>query len=180
MQSVGSMQKSLSVFLIATLTLSGCSGWRDSRVNPSNWFGPSTPAPIEEPVDEANALIPEQGSGRGLFARPEQVDTSVPIATVTALRVDPRPSGATVLATGTAFRQGAFDAQLLPVASEENRKNGILEFEFRVKYPDYATAQGPERTREVTDAIDVTRQNLDGVRVIRVKGQQNALETRRR
>ncbi|EEX10685.1 putative lipoprotein [Ruegeria lacuscaerulensis ITI-1157] len=174
------MQKTLSVFLIATLTLSGCSSWRDSRVNPSNWFGPGAPEPVAEPVDEANALIPDQGSGRGLLARPEQVDTSVPIATVTALRVDPRPSGAIVLATGTGFRQGVYDAQLLPVSSEENRKNGILEFEFRVKYPDYATAQGPERTREVTDAIDVSSQDLEGVRLIRVKGQQNALETRRR
>ena len=44
----------------------------------------------------------------------------------------------------------------------------------------YATPQGPERTREVTDAIDISQDDLDGIRLIRVRGQQNALESRRR
>ncbi len=174
------MQKTLSVLLIVMLPLSACSGWRDSRVNPSNWFGPSAPAPIEQPADDANALIPDQGSGRGLLARPEEQDARVTITTVKELRIDPNPSGAIVVATGIAFRQGAYDAQLRPVVSEENRKNGILEFEFRVNYPPYATAQGSERTREITDAIDVSQQDLEGIRLIRVKAQQNALESRRR
>ena len=175
------MQKTLSVLMIASLTLSACSGWRDSRVNPSNWFGRSTPAaPVETPADDANALVPDQGSGRGFFARPEAEDISVLVTTIDELRIDRKPSGAIVLASGTAFRQGAYDAQLRPVQSEENRKNGVLELEFRVNYPPYATPQGPERTREVTDAIDISQDDLDGIRLIRVRGQQNALESRRR
>ncbi|WP_170370534.1 hypothetical protein [Ruegeria arenilitoris] len=174
------MQKTISVLLVALLTLSACSSWRDSRANPSNWFGNSTPAPVETSASDADALVPKQSSGRGLFARPEPEDTSVPITTITELRIEPNASGAIVVAQGTAFRQGAYDAKLTFVESEENRKNGVMEFVFRVNYPTYATAQGPERTREVTDAVNVSRQDLEGIRLIRVVGQQNALESRRR
>ncbi|MGV6804072.1 MAG: hypothetical protein ACWA49_07690 [Ruegeria sp.] len=162
------------------LTLSACNSWRDSRANPSNWFGSSTPAPAQVSADDADALVPSQGSGRGLFARPDPEDTSVPIAVVTELRIEANSSGAIVIATGTAFRQGAYNAQLRYVESEEDRKNGIMKFDFRVNYPNYATAQGPERTREVTDAVNVSHQDLEGIRLIRVVGQQNALESRRR
>lgn len=174
------MQKTVSVLLVALSTLSACSSWRDSRANPSNWFGKSTPAPVETSASDADALVPKQSSGRGLFARPEPEDTSVPITTITELRIEPNASGAIVVAQGTAFRQGAYDAKLTFVESEENRKNGVMEFVFRVNYPTYATAQGPERTREVTDAVNVSRQDLEGIRLIRVVGQQNALESRRR
>ncbi len=175
------MQKSLSILVVAALPLTACNSWRESRVNPSNWFGSSTPAPVETaPANDADALIPEQRGGRGLFARPEEVDTSVPIAKIDELRIDAIPSGAIVYASGTAIRQGAYEARLVPVESEENRKNGVLEFVFRVNYPTYQTAQGSERTRMVSDAINVTKQDLEGIRVVRVVGQQNALESRRR
>lgn len=174
------MQKTLSVLVITLLPLSACSSWRDSRANPSNWFGSSTPAPVETSVDDADALIPKQSSGRGLFARPDPEDTSVPIAVITELRIEPNSAGAIVVASGTAFRQGAYNAQLQHVDSEEDRKNGVMQFVFRVNYPGYATPQGPERSREVTDAVNVSRQDLEGIRLVRVVGQQNALESRRR
>lgn len=174
------MQKTLSVLLVALLTLSACNSWRNSRVNPSNWFGNSTPAPVEASASDADALVPKQSSGRGLFARPEPEDTSVPIAVITELRIEPNAAGAIVIAAGTALRQGAYNAKLTFVESEENKKNGVMEFVFRVNYPTYATAQGPERTREVTDAVNVSRQDLEGIRLVRVVGQQNALESRRR
>ncbi|NVO55391.1 hypothetical protein HW561_06265 [Rhodobacteraceae bacterium B1Z28] len=175
------MQKSLSFLFVAALTLSACNSWRDSRVNPSNWFGSSTPAPVAAtPVDEANALIPKQKSGTGLFARSDAEDTSVPIAKIDELRIDPTPSGAIVYASGTAQRQGAYNAQLVPVASEENEKNGVLEFTFRVNYPKSQTPQGSERTRMVSDAINISSQDLQSIRLVRVVGQQNALESRRR
>ncbi len=175
------MQKTLSLLVVVALTLSACNSWRDSRANPSNWFGSSTPAPVEPtPVDEANALVPQQGDGRGLFARPEEEDTSVPIARIDELRIDPTPTGAIIYASGTAQRQGAFNAQLVPVVSDENQENGIMAFTFRVNYPKSRTAQGTERSRMVSDAINVTTQELQSVRLVRVIGQQNALESRRR
>ncbi len=174
------MHKTLSFLMISTLFLSACGNWSNSRANPSNWFGSSTPSPVGVPADDANALVPQQGDGRGLFARPEAEDNSVPIAVINELRIDPTASGAIVYATGTAIRQGAFNAQLARVRSEELTKNGIMEFTFRVDYPSYATAQGPERSRMVSEAINVSRQELEGIRLVRVKGQQNALESRRR
>ncbi len=174
------MHKTLSVLLVASMFLSACSGWRDSRVNPSNWFGNSTPAPVEYSVDDANALVPEQSDGSGLFARPEAEDNSVPIAIIDELRIDPTPTGAIIYAAGTAIRQGAFNAQLARVRSEELSKNGVMEFTFRVDYPEYATVQGNVRSRMVSEAVTVSTQELEGIRLVRVKGAQNALESRRR
>lgn len=176
------MQKTLSVLLVATLTLSACSGWRDSRANPSNWFGSSTstPAPTETAAYDPNALVPQQRERIRLFGRPEPEDNSVPIARIDQLRIDPTPGGAIIFVSGTAARQGAFGAQLVPVESEENAKNGVLEYTFRVSYPSYATNQGTDRSRKVTDATNVTQDDLANIRLVRVIGQQNALESRRR
>ncbi len=174
------MNKTLSVLLLTTVSLSACSSWQDSRANPSNWFGSSTPSPVETSPDDANALVPQQSEARGLFARPEAEDRSVPIAVIDELRIDPTPNGAIIYAAGTAARQGAFNARLQRVDSEENTKNGVLEYSFRVDYPNYATAQGTARSRMVSDAINISQQALEGVRLVRVVGLQNALESRRR
>lgn len=174
------MQKTLSVLLVATLTLSACNSWRNSRVNPTNWFGSSTPAPVNTSPDAADALVPKQSSGTGLFAKKEVEDTSILIATIDELRIDPTPTGAIIYSTGTAVRQGAYNAHLRLVDSEENRKNGILEFMFRVNYPKYSTQQGTVQSRMVSDAATVSLQDLEGIRLVRVVGQQNALESRRR
>lgn len=174
------MQKSLSVLLVATLALSACSSWRNSRANPSNWFGPPPPPAEATAPNDADALIPAQRGGTGLLSRPEETDTSVPIAVIDELRINPTPTGAIIYATGTAIRQGAYNARLVPVVSSENREDGVLEFSFRVNYPRYATQQGPERSRMVSDAVNVSDQDLQNVRLVRVIGQQNKLESRRR
>ena len=174
------MHKSLTVLLLSATVLSACNSWSNSRANPSNWFGSSTPATSEVSASDADALVPRQNNGKGLLARPEIEDNSVPIAVINELRVDPTPSGAIIYAAGTAIRQGAYNAQLARVRSEELTKNGILEYTFRVDYPDYATVQGNERSRMVSEAVNVSAQELEGIRMVRVKGQQNALESRRR
>ncbi|KIC42844.1 hypothetical protein RA27_05805 [Ruegeria sp. ANG-R] len=174
------MHKTLSVLLISTMALSACNSWRNSSANPSNWFGSSTPSPSEVSPDDADALVPQKGDGKGLFARPDAEDNSVPIAIIDELRIDPIPSGAIIYAAGTAARQGAYNARLSRVESEELTKDGVMEFTFRVDYPDYATPQGTERSRMVSDAVNVSKQELEGIRMVRVRGQQNALESRRR
>ncbi len=174
------MYKTVSVLLVSTLALSACSSWRDSRANPSNWFGSSTSTDAPVSTTDADALIPDQGNGKGLFSRPDPEDTSIPITVIDELRINATPTGAIVYAAGTANRQGAFNAQLTRVKSEENAKNGVLEYTFRVNYPPYATAQGTPRSRMVSDAITLSRKDLEGVRLVRVVGQQNALESRRR
>ncbi|WP_171207386.1 MULTISPECIES: hypothetical protein [unclassified Ruegeria] len=174
------MYKNLSALLVATVLLSACGNWGNSRANPSNWFGRSDPAPVEVSPDDANALIPQDSDSLGLFSRPEAEDTTVPIAIIDELRIDPTPHGAIIYASGTAIRQGAFNAELRRVVSEENTANGIIEYSFRVNYPDFATRQGSVQSRTVSDAANLSTQDLQGIRLIRVVGQQNALESRRR
>ena len=174
------MKKSIPLLMVGALTLAACGGWSESRVNPTNWFGASTPSPSEVSEYDADALVPEEKERSGLFARPEEELISFPIARVDELRIDPTPSGAIVYATGTATRQGAYNARLVPVESEENAKNGILEYRFEVSYPDYATNQGNERSRQVSDAATLGANELRNIRLVRVRGEQNALESRRR
>ncbi len=174
------MNKTISILLVSTLALSACNSWRGSRANPSNWFGSGTSSSTPVSPDDANALIPEKEEGSGLFSGDEPEDTRVLITVIDELQIDQTPHGAIIYATGTASRQGAFDARLTPVITDENTKNGILEFAFRVNYPVSPTPQGTPRSRMVSDAINVSRQDLDGIRLIRVVGQQNAQESRRR
>ncbi|MEX0279505.1 MAG: hypothetical protein AB3N07_08270 [Ruegeria sp.] len=174
------MHKTVSVLLVVTLALSACGGWRDSGANPSNWFGGrSSNAPPPSP-DDPDALLPNQDDEGGLFSRPVPEDTSIPIAVIDELKIDRTPSGAIIYATGTATRQGAYNARLVRVRNDENTKNGVLEYTFRVNYPVYATAQGTPRSRMVSDAVNVSRQELESVRLVRVSGAQNTLESRRR
>ncbi|MFV0514509.1 MAG: hypothetical protein ACK5MY_12915 [Jhaorihella sp.] len=172
------MMKPLSVLLVTGLILSGCGGWSNSRVNPRNWFGSSQPVPVEA-ATETNPLMPARG-GLGLFSRPAPVDSSLPIAKVTELRIEPTPSGAIVYAVGVASRQGPYATELRPVTTEEEAADGVMAFSFRVVYPREATVVGSELSRTVHDAYTLSNQRLRGVRVIRVAGRENALESRRR
>ncbi|HCE72091.1 MAG TPA: hypothetical protein DET67_13220, partial [Ruegeria sp.] len=109
------MLKPLIALVTAGSVLTACGGWRDSRVNPSNWFGPSTPAPIEATAgEETNPLIP-RNSGKGLFARPDPEDRSILITQVTELKVEPTTTGAIISVVGVANRQGGFDTELRPI-----------------------------------------------------------------
>jgi hypothetical protein len=178
------MRKFLTVFLAATLFLSGCSSWSSSRANPGNWFGGSRTAPTDAQAQaefsgaEINPLIPT--TGRGIFAKAEKPDLSVLIDTVTELRIDREPGGAIVYATGVASRQGAYGAELRLAPQDGPPKDGILNFSFRVLYPQAATPVGNERTRTVIDAYSLTSQQLTGVRAIRVTAARNSRESRRR
>lgn len=173
------MNKPIAVLLIAGLTVSACGGWRDSRVNPTNWFGGSTSAPVETTTSaSANPLIPE--SRRGIFARPEDEDRSIPITKVTEMQIDPTTTGAIIQVVGVANRQGAFDAELRLTPAEDDADKGVLTYTFFVTYPEKPTPQGAERTRTIRQAISLSRQDLQNVRVIRVIGQENVRESRRR
>ena len=169
------MRKPLSLLLAGAILLAGCGGWRDSRINPSNWFGSSEVA--EAPVDaDVNPLIPEK-TGLGVFDKPEAEDRTVLVAEVSELRIERTPVGAIIYATGVAARQGAFDVELRPV---ENDDPSVLEYDFRVVYPEDATPVGTVFTRTLRAARSHTKQDLSGVRLIRVNGETNARESRRR
>ena len=173
------MRISIAVLLITGITLSGCNSWRGSKANPSNWFGKSNNTETSDVASagEINPLIPENADS-GLFSSsnaPEE-DFSVPVASVTELRIERTPSGAIIYATGLASRQGAFDVRLdLNEDSEEN----TLEYSFRAIYPEYATPAGTDFSRTLRVAQSLTHQDLAGVNLIRVSSKSNARETRR-
>jgi hypothetical protein len=167
------MHKPLTALLVASVFVSGC----NSRANPFNWFGGGRSAPVAA-AEDVNPLIPT--GGVRLFQRPEAEDITVPIASVTELRIEPDLSGAIVTATGIASRQGAFAAELRPTSEDLVPENGVLTFDFVVAYPEYRTATGPAQSRKVVVGYDLSRQDLQRVRSIRVVGQTNALESRQR
>lgn len=147
-------------------------------MNPSNWFGSSRSTEVTPTENPTNPLIPAKRNG--IFKRPEAEDVSLLIANVTALQVDQTPSGGIISVTGVASRQGAFDTQLRRVEPQLLEDEGILTLEFRVVYPVDATVVGTENTRTIHQAVTLSRQELEKVRIIRVVGSQNVRETRRR
>lgn len=164
---VGMMKKSVTMLVVAGLALTGC-----------GWFGGGRTTTVDPATGVSNTLIPKKRVE--FFRRPEAVDGSVLIADITQLDVEQTPSGVIISATGLATRQGAYNTELRPVTPELVEQEGILNLEFRVVYPVEATNIGDAATRTVHQAYSMSRQELDGVRTIRVIGAQNVRETRRR
>lgn len=172
------MRKPLMLLILASLVLASC-GWRDSRVNPRNWFGRGKEVAVAtETAAPVNPLIPRRSS---ILDKGPVVDRSVPIGRVTELRIEPTNTGAIVYATGIADRQGPFQAKLRPANKELiPDENGVLTFDFNVLYPNRATPIGSELTRTVHEAHSLSKQELARIRVVRVVAAQNTMESRRR
>ena len=169
------MRRTVILVTAASLALASC-GWRDSRLNPGNWFGNSREVVLEGEPAEVNPLIPP----RRATGKREEEDRHVPIATVSDLKIERTPSGAIIYAEGVAATQGAYSAELRPVNPDEPVSDGVLLYEFVVVYPRDQRAVGTERTRTVTVARTVSTQDLNEVSVIRVTAASNARESRRR
>lgn len=177
------MKMTLTVLLVSSFALAGCGGWSDSGLNPGNWFGSSRSVPVDDgapatATEAVNPLIPAKRVG--VFRRPDAEDVSVPIVSVSELRIEPAPSGAIIYASGIATRQGAFLAELRRVTTEEEDKQGILSLSFRVVYPEEPTVVGSEFSRTIHAAYSVNRQELRNIRTVRVVGRENVRESRRR
>lgn len=173
------MSKTVSLLLVATLTLSACGAIRDSRVNPFNWFGQARSAPVEQ-QEQTNPLIPTRGGGFFAGARAEEeAYDGTPFDQVTDLTIERVPGGAIIRATGLAARQGSYDVRLTPVNEDEEAVDGVLAYRLERVLPATRTNVGTQPTREVIAARQVTDQTLSGVRVIRVEARRNAVESRR-
>lgn len=180
------MRKTLLVVLISTLSLSGCSSVRDSRVNPFNWFGGTEEvAAGDVATDEdaspgaANPLIPQRS---GLLQSREERNQyrGTPIDAITEVILERVPGGVMIRATGLAATQGIYEARLTPDNKDEAPVDGVLTYRLEVLNNPNVRAQGPAATRQVTVARTLTDQELGDTRIIRIEGVQNALETRRR
>jgi hypothetical protein len=145
----------LAVTLCALLA--GCGGFRDSRLNPFNWFGRSEPR-------EAIALPAAAEDPRPL------------VETVLSLTVEPIPGGAIVRARGQTPTQGWWAAELVP---QDIGDSGTLVYEFRLVPPPGRADVNTPQSRQLDVAIYVSDVRLEAVREIVVQGATNARSARR-
>jgi hypothetical protein len=148
--------------------LAGCGGFRDSDLNPFNWFGRSQA--------EATTLTPAGGYGIA------SGDFRVPVNEVTRLEILRNAEGAIVSVAGLPQTQGWWDAELvaenagLPV-------DGVLTYRFVVAEPLPGTPPASRvltpQSREVTAAAFLSNIKLQGVRRIVVTGAANSRSVNR-
>jgi hypothetical protein len=137
--------------------IAGCGGFRDSRLNPANWFGRSEP--------RETIVLPD-----------ESQDPRPLVETVLSMTVEPIPGGAIVRARGQTPTQGWWQAELVPLDLDDQ---GKLVYEFRIEPPLQVTATGTPQSRQVDVAIFISEIRLDGVREVVVQGATNARSARR-
>jgi hypothetical protein len=145
----------LAVTLCAVLA--GCGGFRDSWLNPFNWFGRSEPR-------ETIAVAAEAEDPRPL------------VEAVLSMSVEPMPGGAIVRARGETPTQGWWAAELVPMDIDDA---GVLVYEFRLEPPPRATDVNTPQSRQVDVAIFISDVRLERVSEIVVQGSTNARSARR-
>lgn len=151
------MRHSIIAILVLSTALAGCGRFKESRLNPLNWFRPA-----------------QQDYVGVLYARPE--DKRALVAEVTDLKVEATSGGALIRATGLPPSQGYWEAELVALPLDAD---GRLVFEFRIFPPLDPQPAGTPRSREITAAAALSTRKLEGVRTIVVQGAGNALSSRR-
>jgi len=171
------MRTIVILLVTSTLVLSACGGWRDSRVNPSNWFGNSRPAPTPsaEPAS-TNPLLPQRTS---IFQRDksERYEGTL-VAEVTELVVERTPTGGILRVAGVTTLQGAYDVRLTSETDGEP-VDGVLTFSLKAVQPD-DQGVGNTTTRTVQAGQFVSTQVLERTKTVRVIGALGARTTARR
>ena len=148
------------VTLVCLVALAGCGGFRDSRLNPLNWFG-GAQAAASEPLVPAAA--PDQ---RAL------------VADVIDMQIDQLPGGAILRATGRAPTQGYWQAELvLRTGPDADAASPV--YDFRIFPPVTPTPVSTPQSREVTVALYLSDIDLAGVASITVQAANNAKAVRR-
>ena len=149
--------------LLATLgsaiLLAGCGRVRESRLNPFNWFGRSE--------DETGTVDPVQAVR----------DPRPLVDQITALTIEPTPTGAIVRATGLPPVQGWHSAAL--VSQNDEPVGGEMIYYFRAVPPNGTTRVSTAQSRELTVATQLTADELAETRLVRVVGARNARVVRR-
>ena len=173
------MHRRVFLSMTGAFALTGCSGYRQSRINPRNWFGRSTARPREvAAADGSNPLIPEREDSIFRRGPREEVYDGTPVDQVTALAVERTSDGAIIRVTGQTVRQGAFDVRLVPEQPMDAPVSGVLSYELQAVQPS-DTPQGPARTRLVQAGVFVSNQTLAQVTQVRVRGLRNERVSRR-
>lgn len=152
------MRLPLIAALCLALALPACGGFRDSRLNPLNWFGRA------------------QETEQVALTEAEKADPRLLVERVVSLDVEPLPTGVIVRAKGLPPTQGWWEAELVARPVDEN---GVLVYEFRIFPPLERTDANTPRSREVTVAASLSNVKLAGISRIVVQGEGNALSSAR-
>ncbi|MFU1476381.1 hypothetical protein ACM25N_01170 [Roseovarius sp. C7] len=171
----------LSILMVTTLTLAGCGGLRNSKLNPGNWFGKSTSraTPTSAQSPNANPLIPEERSSIFRRNRGPEIYEGTLVHQITGLSIERASGGAIIRATGLPLRQGAHDVRLTAANGEDNAPiNGVLTYRLEAYQP-VNRAQGTPHSRRVSVGRFISDQDLEAVREIRVIAQTNTRSSRR-
>ncbi|UZD92099.1 hypothetical protein [Cognatishimia activa] len=169
------MRKTLGILLVSSIALTSCGRVAESRLNPLNWFGRAER--VEVPQEEINPLIPQKR--QSIFERGPEVYAGTAVLTISDVKIERVSGGAIIRVLGTAQTQGAFEARLTPENDDELPVDGVLTYNLEAIQP-AGYRQGPERSREINIARFRTFQDLEGVRTIRIVGEGNAMQVRRR
>lgn len=150
------MTRPILAMIALSLVLAGCSGVRQSRINPLNWFGGSTSESRLGPVTletDNRALVPS----------------------VTGLTIERTSSGALVRAEAQMPGQGWWDAAL--IAENEGRPvDGVLTYRFVAAAPRGAVGGRPQT---LVVATPVSEYLLEEVVTVVVQGAGNSRSARR-
>lgn len=196
------MRGFVSVLLVSTLVLASCSAWRDSGVNPRNWFGSSQSRAVETAAPQTRAIAPDdrqtnnplidtEGANQivrrnqttnqrtGLFRRRTGIETyeGTLVSEVTDLTIERTTDGAIINVTALPDRSGAFDVRLLRV-NRDGPVNGVLEYTINAIQP-LETPVSAVRLREIQAGAFVSNVLLANVSEIRVIGARNVRSIRR-
>jgi hypothetical protein len=165
--------KSFIFLLLATsLLTTGCESTRDSKANPFNWFGGSKKEVKKN--DAEGALIPKKKLAMFRMKK-DAVYLGQPIDKLSTLVVDEVPGGLLVQVTGMAQKTGFYNGQLIPLDSADPTVRG---YRFDIIQP-ADTVGGSPASRTLSVAVYLTNQDLEAIRVIRVRGANNTLIKRR-
>mgnify|MGYP003417419154 FL=1 len=149
-------RRALTVTLV--LALAGCGGFRDSRLNPLNWFGRSQEGPA--------TLTPKDGYSAE--------DPRPLVAEVTALSIEQTDGGAIVSATGLPPTQGWWDAELIADNDGLPNEDGVLTYRFVVVPPPGQRRVSTAQSREVTAGDFLSNIDLQTISSVVVQGQANS------
>ena len=165
----------LTTALVSALALPGCGGSSGgSAYNPLNWFGKSRNETVAP--EATNALIPQKSAFRRERAAPE----GVAVAQILALAIEPAAGGAILRVTGLAPTLGAYDVRLVPEFDLEiDGPLQTLQYSLKTEYSTRSRPAAPQRSRELTAAVFLSDEDLEGVREIRDSGAENARSVRR-
>ena len=149
----------IAALTLTTLLVASC-GFRESRLNPFNWFGRDR----EERIQLADEVILR--------------DPRPLVNEVISLKVDRFPAGAIIHTFGLPQTQGYWNGELVPL-NDELPVKGVLSYEFRISPPPGPRPAGTQPSREVVIGHFVSDQTLLGVRSIEVIASQNRRSVRR-